>query len=146
MTLPREFIKIYQKSEVIFKEKDLGDEMYIICSGKVRLSTTAPGREVDLGTLEPGEFFGEMVMVDYSPRSATAIAEENHTRLVALDQKRFLHLVGQQPAFALTIMHALCIRIRERWELFSELLKKCGEGDNVPDQKNLLRAENQILK
>ena len=76
-------------------------------------------------------FFGEMVLVDNSPRSATAIAEENHTRLVALNQQRFLHLVGQQPAFALTIMHALCMRIRERWELFSDLLKKCGEGGEV---------------
>jgi CRP/FNR family cyclic AMP-dependent transcriptional regulator len=140
MTLPRKLIKVYQKSEVIFKEKDLGDEMYIICSGKVRLSTTAPGQEVDLGTLETAEFFGEMALVDCSPRSATAIAEEDHTQLVALDQKRFLYLVGQQPAFALAIMHALCMRIRERWELFSELLKKCGQGDNVPDQKKPIKG------
>jgi CRP/FNR family cyclic AMP-dependent transcriptional regulator len=134
MTPSKEFIRIYQKSEVIFEENAIGDEMYVVCSGKVRLSTTAPGREVVLGTLGPGELFGEMALVDSNPRSATAIAVEDNTRLAALNQQRFLYLVGQQPAFALTIMHALCLRIRERWELFSELLKKSDEGAESLDQ------------
>jgi CRP-like cAMP-binding protein len=57
------FIKSYKESEIIFEENTLGDEMYVIHSGKVKLSTKAPGREVDLATLGPGEFFGEMSSV-----------------------------------------------------------------------------------
>lgn len=115
------FIKVYRKSEVIVQENTQGDEMYLISSGKVRLSTMAPGREVELAMLGPGDFFGEMSLVDTDPRNATAIAEEDNTRLVTLDQKRFLYLISQQPAFALRIMHELCQRIRKRWAIYEKL-------------------------
>ncbi len=118
---PQEFIKVYNKSEVIFEENSLGNEMYVIHSGKVKLTTSAPGSELVLGILGPGEFFGEMALVDDAPRSATATAVEDNTRLVVLDQSKFLYLVSQQPPFALTIMHGLCQRIRERWDLYSKL-------------------------
>jgi CRP-like cAMP-binding protein len=124
------FIKSYKKSETIFEENTLGDEMYVIHSGKVKLSTKAPGREVELATLGPGEFFGEMSLVDAAPRTATAISLEDNTRLIALDQAKFLYLVSQQPAFALTIMHTLCQRIRERWKLYEGMLEK---RDRSPD-------------
>ena len=118
---PQEFIKVYNKSEIIFEENSLGNEMYVIHSGKVKLTTSAPGSELVLGILGPGEFFGEMALVDDAPRSATATAVEDNTRLVVLDQSKFLYLVSQQPPFALTIMHGLCQRIRERWDLYSKL-------------------------
>jgi len=132
--MPRftKFIKSYQKSDVIFEENSLGDEMYIIHSGKVRLTTRAPGRMVELATIGPGEFFGEMALVDAAPRTATAIADEDDTRLVALDQGKFLYLVSQQPAFALTIMSALCKRIRERWALHSGLTEKAAAPQSNP--------------
>jgi len=117
----KQFIKVYKKSEVIFEENSLGNDMYVIHSGKVKLSTKAPGSELVLGILGSGEFFGEMALVDNAPRSATAIAEEDNTKLVVLDQSRFLYLVSQQPPFALTIMHGLCQRIRDRWDLYSKL-------------------------
>ena len=125
------FIKSYQKAEVIFEENSLGDEMYEIHSGKVKLSTKAPGQEVDLATLGPGEFFGEMSLVDAAPRTATAISWEDNTRIIALDQGKFLYLVSQQPAFALTIMHALCQRIRERWKLYEGMLKENGRPSDL---------------
>jgi len=124
------FIKVYRKSDIIFEENSLGDEMYVIHSGKVKLSTKAPGREVDLAILGPGEFFGEMSLVDAAPRTATAVSLEDNTRLIALDQRKFLYLVSQQPAFALTIMHTLCQRIRERWKLYEGMLEK---RDRPPD-------------
>jgi hypothetical protein len=48
----------------------------------------------------------------------------------ALDQAKFLYLVSQQPAFALTIMHTLCQRIRERWKLYEGMLR---EKENLAD-------------
>jgi CRP-like cAMP-binding protein len=128
----RQFIRQYNKSDVIFEEGTHGAEMYIICAGRIRLVTPSPGREVELATIGPGEFFGEMALVDSSPRSATAIADEDGTRLVALDQAKFLYLVSQQPAFALTIMHGLCRRIRERWVLYHRMQN--GEGEKGEEQ------------
>lgn len=126
------FIRSYRKSEVIFEEKSLGSEMYIIHSGKVKLTTTAPGHEVVLATLGPSEFFGEMALCDTEPRTATATADEDNTQLIAVDHDRFLYLVSQQPAFALTIMHGLCLRIRERWALYDKMLEECPPPGHQP--------------
>lgn len=129
----KKFIKVYHKSDVIFEENSQGNEMYVIHSGRVKLSTTAPGREAVLATLGPGEFFGEMALVDAAPRSATATAEEDNTQLIVLDQDKFLYLVTQQPVFALTIMHTLCQRIRERNILYTGLLEGTAETGGSPD-------------
>jgi len=63
--------------------------------------------------LKPGEHFGEMALIDGSPRSATAIALQDNTRLVVMDKAKFLYLVSQQPEFAVAIMETLSQRIRE---------------------------------
>jgi hypothetical protein len=119
----KKFLKEFTKSEVIFEEGSCGSEMYVVYSGSVRLSTKAPGEEVILATIGPGEFFGEMALVDSAPRVATAIATEENTQLITLDHEKFIYLVSQQPAFALTIMQGLCKRIRERWTLYEEAIK-----------------------
>jgi len=118
----KKFLRTYGASEIIFEEGSAGAEMFIVYSGRVQLTTHAPGHEVVLGEVGSGDFFGEMSLVDLSARTATAKAVEDDTRLVAIDQAKFLYMVGQQPAFALTIMHALCRRIRERWALYDGLL------------------------
>jgi len=120
------FIRTCCKGETIFEEGSPGQEMYVIASGAVKVSTTKQGRETLLACMGPGEFFGEMALVDAAPRSGTAIAEEDGTRLVELDLDKFLYLVQQQPAFALRIMHTLCERVRRRDALHLELLEKAG--------------------
>ncbi|MBI5015207.1 MAG: cyclic nucleotide-binding domain-containing protein [Deltaproteobacteria bacterium] len=117
------FIHEYRKGETICEEGSSGHEMYIIVSGAVRVTTVTPGRENVMSLLGPGEFFGEMALVDGAPRSGTAVAGED-TRLVELDLNRFLYLIQQQPAFALTIMRTLCDRIRRRDALYLDLLEK----------------------
>ena len=124
MTPFKNLTRVYQKSDVIFEEKSMGNEMYIVHSGKVKLSTTAPGREEMLAIFGPGEFFGEMALVDPVPRSAKAIAEEDNTQLLVLDHARFLYLVGQQPVFALRIMQTLCQRIRDGNILYAGLFEQ----------------------
>lgn len=109
----REFLRSFRKSQIIFEEGSAGAEMYLIHSGKVQLSLgRGKDEKAELAVLSPGEFFGEMALVDDSPRSATAAALEDNTQLIALDKSRFLYMVQQQPQFALSVMHTLCQRLR----------------------------------
>jgi CRP/FNR family transcriptional regulator, cyclic AMP receptor protein len=104
--------RVYRKSQIIFEEGSAGTEMYIISSGTVKLVVNRNGREIALATLGPGQFFGEMAIVDATPRSASAVADRDGTCLLALNQDKFLYLAHQQPAFTLTIIYELCQRIR----------------------------------
>ena len=92
---------------VIFEAGSVGDEMYGVVSGKVELRTP-DGRVFTLG---PDESFGEMGVVDSSPRSATAVAAED-TSLAVIDKRRFLFLVGETPTFALQVMANMAERLR----------------------------------
>jgi CRP-like cAMP-binding protein len=113
-TIPQKFVKSYQKSEVIFSESNPGKDMYIVYSGKVGLYTgTASGYRKLLATVEAGDFFGEMALVDDSRRSATAMAEEDNTQLLVLDKSKFTYLLRHQPDFALVVMGKLCRNLRE---------------------------------
>jgi CRP-like cAMP-binding protein len=108
------FRQKYRKAEVIFEEGSTGSEMYLIHSGRVLLSVRRnETRQVPLVILNPGDFFGEMALVDDSPRSTTASAVEDDTELIVMDRARFLFMVRQQPEFALSLMHTLCQRLRE---------------------------------
>ncbi len=108
------FAKTYEKSEVVFQENTPGKEMYIIRSGGIKLyKEQAPGQYVLLATLESGDFFGEMSLIDGSPRSATAVVDEEGTRLLELDRNKFLFLLRHQPEFALVVMERLCERLRQ---------------------------------
>ena len=65
----------YEGSTHIFKEGDVGHEMYVVLEGKVRISKQIPGAgEEALAILEAGQYFGEMAVIEDSPRSADAIA------------------------------------------------------------------------
>jgi CRP/FNR family cyclic AMP-dependent transcriptional regulator len=110
----RRFRQRYRKSEVIFEEGSTGSEMYLIHSGGVLLSVRrSETQQMTLAFLTPGDFFGEMALVDDSPRSATASAVEDDTELIVMDRARFLFMVRQQPEFALSLMHTLCQRLRD---------------------------------
>jgi len=135
----KKFLRTCGDSETIFEEGSVGAEMFIVYSGRVRLTTNAPGHEIVLAEVGPGDFFGEISLVDSSPRTAKATAIAEGTQLVAIDQAKFLYLVGQQPAFALTIMYELCRRIRQRWALYDGLLKgtspEAGAAPAGPDPR-----------
>jgi CRP-like cAMP-binding protein len=119
------FIQSYGKDQIIFKQNSSGNEMYIVSSGRVKLfSESETGRRMVLATLKPGEHFGEMSLVDASPRSATAIAARENTRLIVLDKPKFLYLVSQQPEFAFAMMETLCQRIRDSNAQLSETKRK----------------------
>ncbi|MEI9900169.1 MAG: cyclic nucleotide-binding domain-containing protein [Hyphomicrobium sp.] len=65
----------FEPSQVIFTRGDAGREIYLVVSGRVRISVlTAEGRELSFAHAEPGAIFGEIAMLDGGPRSADATA------------------------------------------------------------------------
>ncbi len=92
---------------VVFKEGDAGDEMYGIVSGSIQLQTA----ERVIATLGADDVFGEMALVDSSPRMAAAIATTDSV-LAVIDRNRFLFLVHETPMFALSVMSAMANRFR----------------------------------
>jgi CRP-like cAMP-binding protein len=94
---------------MIFEAGSTGDEMFGVVAGKVELRMP-DGRVFALG---PDESFGEMAVVDGSPRSGSAVAVED-TTLAVIDRKRFLFLVGETPTFALQVMGNLAERLRDK--------------------------------
>lgn len=95
--------------ETIFAEGEPGDTMYVVQSGAVDILQA--GEPVN--TVGPGEIFGEMALIDQSPRSGTARASSD-CRLVALNEQRFLFSIQNNPYFALEVLRTLARRLRAR--------------------------------
>jgi rubredoxin len=126
---PKKIFKTYGKADVVFKANSTGNEMYIVSSGKVKLVLEDEKGEVEVGTIEkPGDFFGEMSLIDTSPRTATAIAEEDNTELEVLGREDFLKTIRLHPEFALKIMQELSSRVR----LGNALYLEVAEGAMSP--------------
>src|SRR5260370_33423078 len=107
----------YSKSATIIRYGDPGDAMYLIDVGKVRISVTdADGHVVTLAELGPGDFFGDMAMLDGQGRSANATATEN-ARLAQLTRDDFLSFMRSHPRVALELLTALTQRLRRTDDL-----------------------------
>jgi len=102
----------YSASEVIFEEGSMGRELYVVLAGKVNIVKNPGPSAAIVASLGKGEFFGEMAVIDGSPRSASAVSAIDHTKVMRINHARFVYLVSQQPAFALMIMDALSRRLR----------------------------------
>lgn len=92
---------------VVFTEGDSGKEMYGVIEGRISLRR----RGDVVGEVGPDEVFGELALVDSSPRTRTAIAETD-TTLAVIDERQFLFLVQETPLFALQVMRAIASRLR----------------------------------
>jgi CRP/FNR family cyclic AMP-dependent transcriptional regulator len=123
---------------VLFRTGDVGDAMYIIEEGKVRICVRAKdGHEVTLTELESGDFFGEMAMFDGKPRSADARVAED-ARLAVLSREHFLSFVRSNPNVALEMLTALANRLRHTDEL---LRHTATRNVNVEEAARLTLAD-----
>jgi hypothetical protein len=104
----------------VFREGDLGSEMYIIESGTVDILRADRGSE-PLATLEAGDFFGEMAVLEDQPRFATAMARTN-VRLLRIDRAAFGDVVAQNIEIAIRIMRKLTARLRRSEQRAGEAL------------------------
>jgi CRP-like cAMP-binding protein len=92
---------------VIFERGDSGTSMYILTSGTVALTL---GDEVLHSVQAPG-LFGEMALIDYEPRSLSAVAQGD-VEIVEIAERRFWFLVHETPRFAQLVMRVMAERLR----------------------------------
>ena len=105
--------KSYPKNAVVLTEGEMGDSLFMIQSGKVKVFIgDEDGREIILKILGPGDFFGEMSMIDKQPRSASVTTIEPASFLV-LSHAAFERCVEQAPRIANMVMRVLATRVRE---------------------------------
>ena len=84
--------------EVLFREGDPGDSLYLVGKGSVRISKSGSGGEQEtIGFIKSGNFFGEMALLDGKPRTAMAVAVEP-TILGAVDESTFQHILELAPS------------------------------------------------
>ena len=109
-------VRRHSQGSVILAEGAAGGQLQIIHSGRVRISKFVPGvGEEALTILTPGDFFGELSVLDGQPRIAQVIADES-TVCLALASWDFEAVVKEQPAVALAILRGLAGRLRELTE------------------------------
>lgn len=122
----------------LFRQGDTGDAMYLIESGRVRISLRdADKQEVTLAELAQGDFFGEMSIIDGRQRSADAQVIEN-ARLAVLSRDAFLSFVRKKPDVALEMLSALTDRLRRTDEL---LRSRVSRNVNEEEQARLTLAD-----
>jgi CRP/FNR family cyclic AMP-dependent transcriptional regulator len=97
----------FEPNERIFTQDDDGNTMYVVRSGRVGIMSAG---EV-LETVGPDGTFGELSLIDGSPRSATAIAREA-TEVAVIDERAFHYLIERNPSFALDLLRRLAVRLR----------------------------------
>ena len=115
------FAKIFEPGSVIISEYEPGDCFYLIQTGKVQLVKCVKGSKKNLDILKPGEFFGEMAILENSPRSATCIAA-NRVEVLEFNKQNFEILIMGNPQIALILLKLFCKRIYDQKRRFRILV------------------------
>ena len=105
-------VRPFRADEIIFATGDVGDGLYVIETGRVQIAaavnSSGPQRLASIG---PGDFFGEMAVVDDAPRSATAIAETD-TIAFYLSRAEMMQLLAHHPGLTLSLIREFSSRMR----------------------------------
>ncbi len=117
------FGREYPAGEVLFREGDSGEVMFVIQSGAVRITKEIGGEGKVLAVLGPGEFLGEMAILNGKPRTATAVVLET-TRCLVIEAKTLESMVARNAEIALRLIKKLSKRLDSADTLIEILMHK----------------------
>ncbi len=115
--------KVYGDGEVIVKQGEVGDCMYVIQEGQVEILMEKEGSEILVRTLDENDFFGEMAIFDREVRSATVRAL-GEVRVLTIDSKSFLRGIHEDPSLAFRIVQVMSQRIRDLTKRLTDVVDK----------------------
>lgn len=111
----------FRRNEVIFHQGDPGDSLHIVTSGAVKVALpSTEGEEAIIATLRPGDFFGELSLLDGAPRSATVVALDS-AETMALPRTAFLELLDADPGLRDALLGGLAHELRRLTSHVEEL-------------------------
>lgn len=125
------YLETFEPGNAIIQEGESGEELYIVLAGRVTVSRD----NTEIVDLHPGVHFGEMALVDQSPRSATITAKES-TRLLVVQRRSFYTLIRKEPVLAVKLLwsfvQVLSRRLRETNEQLSGARSQLAENRDLP--------------
>jgi len=150
------YTQIYQAGEIIFREDDIGSTAYIIERGKVDVSITRNGERLILAEYRDGDLFGEMALIDKTPRSATVTALE-HTEVIAIERSLFEKAADTAHPLINLFMQTILHNLRKTNQLLLSHFSTPGYLVNTRklnskfyDARNetvfLVKAENELTR
>ena len=113
-------VETFSPGEAIVEVGEPGRSLYLVTEGHVQVLYPVRTEEVELARMGPGEFFGEMALLNEKPRSAT-VRSVGEVSAIVLDKTQFHALVLDRPRVALALIEALSVRIRQADEQISGL-------------------------
>lgn len=115
-------LQTIRKGQTLFQEGEPGDQLYLVKSGKIKLShASGDGRESVLMVLGPGDMFGELSLFDPGPRTSTAIAITD-SEVLGLSNTELAPWLEGRPEVAQALLQALAHRLRRASEAMSDLV------------------------
>ena len=138
--------KRFRKDEIIFHEKEMGDSLFVILHGRVKVAIFGDdGKEVTLSVLSEGDFFGEMSVLDLEPRSATVIAQAD-CEVLSLQRDDFLRSLEHDPGMSKSLIQVLADRLRKANHQISTLALLDVYGRVARVIQELAEEEGKRLK
>jgi CRP-like cAMP-binding protein len=122
--------RTYEDGDLIVSEGETGAEMFVIQSGRVAVTKKTAEGDLLLATLERGDFFGEMSLLESQPRSATVRAV-GPTKLLAIRSGELLMKIRRDPTFAFELLQRMSGRIRVLDEEITRLSSQSGSPAQV---------------
>ena len=104
--------KVYQDGEIIIRQGDAGDNMFVVQEGQVEVVVEQDGQEVRLAVHGTGQPIGEMAIFEQQVRSATVRAL-GEARILTVDKKSLIRRIHQDPSLAYYMMQTMSHRVRE---------------------------------
>jgi CRP/FNR family transcriptional regulator, cyclic AMP receptor protein len=116
----RASVRSFKAEDVIFKRGDKAAHMMVVVSGKVQISSPShEGDKIIFATMNPGDVFGEIALIDGHERSTDAIADEA-TEVLELQRDDFIKVLENNPKLTIDLLRVLCMRIRQTNELLED--------------------------
>ena len=115
----------YKAGQYVFKDGDLGTEMYTVSAGRIALIKEVSGREIVIATMEKGDFFGEMAVLESLPRNLSARVEDDGTELIAINGSTFDKMIKSNIEIAVRMLRKFSTRLREADADALRLREKC---------------------
>lgn len=123
--------RFYGDGEVVVRQGDVGDSLYVVQDGEVEIVIEEGGTEVVLRMARRHEVLGEMALFERQPRSAT-IRAKGRARILTLDKQNFLRRINEDPSLAFRLIETMSRRVRELSHEIVELRAELDAATALP--------------